>query len=157
MYCKPVIKFVLGIILITVVCRLGAQDIILRIDPFLDPDTDCQYIETGAIVSFERGQGMAQCDPDVIIFKDDDLTPIFMTSSLTFDFQFEEPGRYIIFCGAPGGTEVATTAACFFVVDLIPTLDQWGIIILLLLILIASISAFKKISDPDLAVAPIRE
>jgi len=73
---------------------------------------------------------------------------VFFSSSLeSFEFEFDQPGIYIIFCGAqaPGDlSRVEATAACFSVIPIVPTIGQWGVIILTLLLAIYMVSSILE-------------
>lgn len=120
----------------------STQNVILNIDTNLSIPGDCQTITEGTSITFERGLGMFQCDPEVIIQRDGESIPVFATNDLIFTYDFSEPGEYVIFCGNTlvTSTRVATTAACFTVLSSVPTMGEWGVIILgLLLIIVACV------------------
>ena len=141
-----------------IVTSVSAQDdvdIVLSVNPSLNPDVDCITLETGALLTFGlQLTGDSLCDHAVIILKDDDPIPVdtFLTENV-FDFRFETPGQYIFFCGAKvddlKNPEVAVSAICFRVVDLVPTMTEWGVAILLLLLLIAYVLAVRSLSQTN--------
>ncbi len=68
--------------------------------------------------------------------------PVAVFTEPLFEYTFDQVGEYVIFCFAPpvgsvNESRVAITAACFRTVDqVVPTLEQWGVINLGLLLLI---------------------
>jgi len=85
----------------------------------------------------------ASCGGDIRI-EHESGDEIFFSSTLEFfEFEFDQTGIYIIFCGAldPGdASRVEVTAACFNIIPIVPTIGQWGVIILTLLLTIYMVS-----------------
>jgi len=133
------------LICLTFFWTANSQTVTLDLNPGLMIPEDCQTITAGTAINFERGM---LCDAEVRIEKDGDPIAVLSTPDLTFSYLFAEPGEYIIFCGAdaPPDAEIAITTACFTVTNnVVPTLGEWSIIILFLLISIFAISALKSL------------
>lgn len=107
------------------------------------PLPTCTTIELGESIDFIRNQiGTATqlvCDND-INFSNLDVTPaidsVFTANSFTW--LFDELGTHNIFCGAPGMLAGGQANVCYNVVPVqaIPTLGEWGLIIMTLLLVI---------------------
>lgn len=66
----------------------------------------------------------------------------------SFTFTFSSPGRYDIYCDAaepfdPLMMGAAVIAACIDVVEPVPTMSEWGIICMLLILLIFGVNTIK--------------
>jgi len=113
-------------------CLLSSQ-VVLVADP--SGLLECQEILTGETVTFQRSNF---CGANVQIFFEGESASVFTEE--TFEYTFDLPGEYTIFCFAPPANETtqsktAITAACYRVVDkVVPTLEQWGVINLSLFI-----------------------
>jgi len=108
---------------------------LLEVD--LSGNLDCNEIVVGETVSFQMSN---LCGADVQIHYEGGVVAVITEE--TFEYTFDLPGEYIIFCFAPPANEAtqsrtAITAACYRVVDqVVPTLEQWGVINLSLLMMI---------------------
>ncbi len=119
------------------------QDYVLQLNSTINIPADCHTIYAGTTLVLERGTGMLECRADVNIWKDGDPT-FFTSSDMSFSVPFMEPGEYVVYCGAPDVARAATTAACFTVLpQVVPALEEWGLIILTLLLLITSVLSLK--------------
>ena len=96
----------------------------------------------------------ASCGPDLIISPDRGVNVVFQSSKINVPYVFEDIGEFSIFCNGPG--ETAIIAACIDVFDpalqglegnVIPTVGEWGVVILLLLILICAVVSFRHVSE----------
>ena len=122
---------------------IGAQAIVLN--P-MNPLPPCSPVPLAQTLEFDRG---INCDVDVILL-DSDMNEVFRTSDQSFSITFDQPGEFTFFCGA-GPSAVAMAAICVEV-DLIPTLSEWSVICLgLILMIIGTI----KIKDQTKLGVPI--
>ena len=96
----------------------------------------CIGVTVGDIWTFTTA---ASCGGDVRIEHDSGEEVFFSSTLDSFEFEFDQAGIYVIFCGAQSPSDasrVEVTAACFSVIPIVPTIGQWGLIILALLIAI---------------------
>ena len=85
----------------------------------------------------------SSCGGDIRIEHESGDEFFFSSTEGSFDFEFDQVGIYIIFCGAQAPdivNRVESTAACFSVLPVVPTIGQWGVIILSLLLIIFMVS-----------------
>ncbi len=96
--------------------------------------TTCSILTTGTTQSFLIG---GSCGANIRISTDRGLTFIHEVTPEEFalgrfDFTFDTPGEYVIFCSVPDPDLVSTSAACYIVADAVPTTSEWGVMILFL-------------------------
>ena len=103
-----------------------------------DPLPPCSSFMIGETVSFERG---VSCNADVVLLDANNIE-IFRTSDAMFTYTFDSPGEFTFYCGAGSGA-VAMAAICVEI-GVIPTLSEWGILSLFLLMMIVSILSFEQ-------------
>ncbi len=127
------IRLIYTIIFLTLTVVCFAQNIVLNPTSPLEP---CIELVVSGTLFFERGD---QCDADVIIV-DAGNNEIFRSSDQTFSYTFDEIGDFVIFCGAGPGA-VAMAAVC--VTAIVPTLSQWSIICLSLLLIIFGVCGIR--------------
>ena len=99
-------------------------------------------MEIGTTVSVQAVK--ATCGNDIVLLDEsaNNLLTVTVTGSdTTFNYTFDEAGTFTFFCGA-GTTAIATHAICVDV-QTIPTLSEWGIISLTLLLLIVGVNGLK--------------
>ena len=106
-----------------------------------DPLPPCTSFMLGETITFERG---ANCNADVVLL-DRNNVEVFRTSDASFTYTFDTAGEFTFFCGAGSGA-VAMAAICVQV-GVIPTLSEWSIICLTLIMMIAGCLAFQQRSD----------
>lgn len=132
---------IVSLIFLSFFNTMKAQNVVLDPNPNLVIDAaSCINVGEGRTLTFERSLA---CGPEVIISNDGGLSTIFSTSEETFSYTFEELGEYVIFCNA-GPSNVAVTATCVIVEEAIPTLSEWGFIILSLILLIFGAVALRN-------------
>jgi len=102
-------------------------------------NTECSSLTLGETVTFTRS---SNCGGDILITLND--VEVLNTPELSPSFTFSEAGRYVIFCGA-GTDAVAVPKFCYIVNApiTVPTLGEWGIICLFLLISIIATVSFE--------------
>lgn len=126
----------------------------------------CKTIIVGETISFRANQlGTPErpvCDVTTalgigIISIDADLDTVLSINEIplyTFDYTFDEIGEYFLFCGSPTTSSMSASAGgrsniCYNVqatssIPSIPTLNQWGLIILALILSIVSLVILKR-------------
>jgi len=137
---------VLSRLLVTMICvfsmfSLSAQDIVLFENP--PPFTgDCTSFILGQTVNLERG---AFCGNEIGIAFPDGVN-IIVSADTTI--VLDQIGDYVISCNTPGGAPAQRSfeiAACLRVSDnVVPTIGEWGIINLSILMLIVSVIGFRE-------------
>jgi len=118
--------------------KLSGQVINISPDPTLIPPIDpgqCMIIEPGTSLTFERNP---DCDANLLITDGNGAVTFLDTSASSAPFTFNDPGEYAVFCGGGTGT-IAIQAVCVIVqtdvsIQTIPTVKEWGLIILFLLL-----------------------
>ena len=105
----------------------------------ISPET-CMEVTQGDVFTFTTA---SSCGGDIRIEHESGDEFFFSSTEGSFDFEFDQVGIYIIFCGAQAPdivNRVESTAACFSVLPVVPTIGQWGVIILSLLLIIFMVS-----------------
>ncbi len=120
-----------------------AQDLTLELNPTLLPSpSTCTSLVVGESFEFDTD---VLCVPDVMITLDGVTVALF--DEAPFTFTFEQTGEYVIFCGVPpnSSARTATVAACFTVTDqVVPTLGEWGVIILFINLIICMVVSIRS-------------
>ena len=111
------------------------SQIILDVD---SPPDECVEVLLNNTLDFERG---TTCSADVVILDEDNIE-IFRTDELAFSYTFDELGTFTIYCGA-GATAVAMRSLCVNA-SVIPTLSEWSVICLMLILMIVGVSSLKQ-------------
>ena len=120
---------------------IGAQNIIL--DPNIDLITDeslCITVGEGRTITFESSLA---CSPIVTVTNEDGTETFFSTSESTFSYTFEDTGKFFVLCGNTVSS-AGVPAACIIVEEAIPTLGEWGFIVLGLILLIFGTVALRN-------------
>ena len=133
---------------------LSQVEVTLAPNTNIDFDVDCLEIEMGERVIFTRD---GSCGPHLLISPDRGRTTLFASPKAVVPFVFEDPGEYTIFCN--GTTDSALTALCINVVDPsvvdlngnpIPTMGEWGVVCLFLMMMICCVVAVKDVQGQTL-------
>jgi len=119
---------------------LEGQNIVLFENP--PPFTgDCITLSLGDVVLLEKG---AFCGDEIGIVLPDGVN-ILTTSDTTI--VLDQSGEYQILCNTPGAATSARTfeiAACIIVSQpVVPTLGEWGLIVLALFLMIFSVAGYR--------------
>ena len=129
-----------------------AQTVVLVPDASLatsiGPST-CTSLRLGETIQFSRA---GSCGGDIIVSNDRGVTSLLTTSAASFNFTFEVPGEYVVFCNATDAS-AAVPALCIIVSDAVPTVGEWGVITLGLLLMIFMVVAFKVQSKKTTALS----
>lgn len=117
----------------------------VTVEPVRDPSSlVCIGIGLNEIRTFERA---TNCFGAIRIEFEDGSNEFVPSSEQTFSIAFDRVGRYTLFCGSQFEDRlgrVETTAACIDAVEIVPTLGQWSLIILvLILIIVSTVSIFE--------------
>ncbi len=125
----------------------------------------CTTIDIGSTFNFDGSGNPAMnipsCDLDILIAFYTEENPTFTVApdeeflfdTEEFSFTFNDLGYYYFFCGAPPfgpmpvGNAAGQASICYQAVEPIPTLGEWGIIALILLLMIVSVVAVKQWSN----------
>jgi len=106
----------------------------------------CIETNAGTSINFTRD---ASCIGNVVIVPGDGSLftvddEVLRTTSTDFAFSFASAGEFSVLCDAPGS--IATVVACFNVAPstAIPTLGEWGLIMLLLVSLIIGVVTLRQ-------------
>lgn len=99
----------------------------------ISPST-CSFLTTGSSQTFFIG---ASCGSSIVISSDRGVSFVHEVTSEefaagTFEYTFDSPGEYVVFCNFPDPDLVITSAACYVVADPVPTTSEWGVVILFL-------------------------
>lgn len=91
--------------------------------------SECASINVGETIQFTR---TSNCSGNILIEFNGDV--VLNSSELSPSYIFNDPGQYVVFCGAAPNS-VAVPKACFIVENIksIPTLSEWSLICLFLL------------------------
>ena len=124
------------ILLVVFLCTLSSNAQLVILEP-IDDLPPCTSINLGQVVNFQRG---VDCIADVVLL-DIEGNEVFRSSDLSFSYTFDAPGEFTFYCGA-GPVAIAMAALCVQV-SIVPTLSEWGLICLGLILGIVSITAIK--------------
>jgi len=106
-------------------------------------DSTCVNLFEGATVNLIRG---TDCEANLFLSNEFGTVNFINTSADSILYTFTTPGTYVAFCGASAGS-IAISSMCFVVsanpVAAIPTLDQWGMIILGLSLLVLMVISYR--------------
>lgn len=129
---------------------LNGQAIMLSPDAGLvvSPST-CMTITAGESLQFERS---GSCGANAYVSNDNGTTSLLTTADMSFGFTFDTPGEYIVFCNASANA-VATPALCIIVTDVVPTVGEWGVITLGLLLMITLVIGYRSQIEKNSALA----
>lgn len=110
----------------------------------VSPST-CDFLVTGTTQTFALGSA---CGGNILISPDQGLTFIDTITSSDiidgeFEFTFDTPGEYVIFCNGNDIALTITSAACYTIADPVPTTSEWGGIILFLCIMNFSVLSVR--------------
>lgn len=124
---------------------LSFGQVTLEPDPDLLPYdvSNCITIEAGTEIEFLRSPA---CSPNVVITDPMGLEIIFDTADEMFSYSFEAEGEYVVSCNSTVSS-VGFPAICYNVTAaptaVVPTVSEWGVIILALLFMIFASVALK--------------
>lgn len=127
------------------VVNLQGQSSILLFDTNVPFTGECSEFSLGQSVTLSIG---SLCGPDIGIVLPDGVNIIGITSDTTI--VLDQIGEYTILCNTPVDINnvpqrTFEEAACINVTEnVVPTVGEWGVIILSLLMLIFSVSAVKR-------------
>ena len=125
--------------------NLQSQSSILLFDANVPFDGQCSELSLGQSVTLSIG---SLCGPDIGIVLPDGVNLSGIESDTTI--VLDQIGEYMVFCNTPvdiNGTVQRSLeqAACINVTEnIVPTVGEWGVIVLSLLMLIFSVSAVKR-------------
>ncbi len=110
----------------------------------IGPST-CTTIRLGETIRFEAS---GACGETFSLSNDRGITTLMSATNpdLSFDFTFTETGEYTLFCNGstdPALPTASSVALCIIVSDPVPTVGEWGVITLGLLMLIFMVAAYK--------------
>lgn len=147
------LKFLPICIMFFFVSNLQSQNTIVLFDTN-DPFTGvCSEISLGQSVTLSIG---SLCGPDIGIVLPDGINLSGITSDTTI--VLDQVGEYEILCNTPidiGVSRTLQTAACITVAEnVVPTVGEWGVIVLTLLLLIIGVSAMNGASE-KLVLQPV--
>lgn len=151
-------KSVLLTLLLLCSIYYGGISQVVLIEPFgANPPTPsastCQTITVGTTISFERAMN---CDANILLTDETGSGDPYVTfSQETFSYTFDQIQLYAFVCGAPS-TDLAGGQAtiCYNVVAVqdIPTLGEWGLIILFVSLLIFGLVMIRQSATKGLKV-----
>ena len=118
----------------------------------IDFSTDCVEVEVGSVVDFASN---TDCGGISAITADRGAQVVFSTDKATFNYTFDELGEFTLLCNL-GPSNSGSTTVCINVVETlsnlapgagVPTVNEWGVIILMLFLLIFSTTALGQNSE----------
>lgn len=129
---------------------MSGQAIMLSPDAGLvvSPST-CMTITAGETLQFERS---GSCGANAYVSNDMGTTSLLTTADMSFGFTFDTPGEYVIFCNS-SPTSTATPAVCIIVTDVVPTVGEWGVITLGLLLMITMVIGYRTQTEKTTELA----
>jgi hypothetical protein len=141
-----------ALLLILLGSNVNGQSVFrLSPDRNLDSNQDCIELEVNSTVTLERN---SDCGPSIIVTSNGGSTINLSSIKQAEDFTFDELGDFVVFCN--GTTENSVTALCFTIFDPslsnlvaadIPTMGEWAIISLFLVMLILGLVALNQKVD----------
>ena len=125
-----------------------SQNIVLTPDSGLNTDSpSCITIGVGENIQFDAS---GSCSGAVFVSADLGVTKTYLTAP--YEFTFTSAGSYLVFCNAPDPSDVAIPAACIIVADVVPTVGEWGVITLEILLAIFLVLAYKTQNQKSLNI-----
>lgn len=114
----------------------------------IGPST-CTSVRLGETITF---QASGACGETFSLSNDRGTTTLASATSpsLSFDFTFNTPGEYTVFCNGvtdPTSPTASSVAMCIIVSDAVPTVGEWGVITLGLLMMVFLVVAYKTQSN----------
>jgi len=151
-------KSVLLILLFLCSVYYGGNSQVVLIEPFgTNPPTPsastCETITVGTTLSFERAMN---CDANILLTDETGSgDPYAIISDETFSYTFDQIQLYAFICGAPSADLAGGQATiCYNVVPVqdIPTLGEWGLIILFVSLLIFGLVMIRQSASKGLKI-----
>lgn len=125
----------------------------------IDFSTDCVEVEVGSVIDFSSA---ADCGGTSAITKERGLQTVFSTEKVTFNYTFDELGEFTLWCNL-GSNNTGSATVCINVVETlsnlapsstgVPTVGEWGVVILMLNLLIFSTISLSQRSTEEALLA----
>lgn len=157
-YLSEILKTVAITAVMALSVSASAQTITLTPNAGLDVNVGpCTEITAGTTLTFNRS---VDCDEDILITTTA-IPPVelLQSSDAVVTYTFSDEGSYVVFCGAPSsGMAVAVQAICVNVgpaapVNPIPTIGEWGIILLVLIMLVVGVTLLRSVQGVSESIA----
>lgn len=137
--------------LMTLVCLpllSNGQRYVLEPDPsLLISESTCIPLFVDTEVRLVRGMG---CSDNILLSNEFSTVSFLNIAEDSIDYTFDSPGTYVAFCGSGSGA-IAIQSLCFNIQPQaaapIPTMGEWSLIFLLLLLMIFMTVSFYSQSS----------